>query len=346
MVVQAEKFLLVARTNVVTATSAVKEAEANVERTKAEVDQCKSQYERVKSMVKEGNLDRQIEDENLKQWQSSTASFKQATHAVKTREAQRESAQAAIDKAEADLATAKAKVDVSKSDEKRVAALFSYTHVTAPYDAIVSERNINTGDFVLPATGDPTRGAQAGGQSAAHATPLYVLNRSDILMFVVGVPETDAPYIRTGSKAILRVQALAGQEFEAKVTRVAWSLNNDSRTLRAEIDLVNPEPDLRPGMYAYGTILIERPRVTAVPLNAVISIGNQPCVYCVVGGKAVRTPVMLGVSDGNWTEVRKKKMPSAVTGGPEWVDFTGQEEVVISGNLGELIDGQEVAVKK
>jgi RND family efflux transporter MFP subunit len=346
VVVQAEKFILVTQDNLATAVSMIKEAESNVKRVQAEVDRWKSEYARVGQMVKDDILNKQIQDETMRQLAGSTANFEQAMQTVITRQSQRQSAVSTVEKAKADLAAAKAKVDVAKSDEKRVAALFSYTHVTAPYDAIVSDRNINTGDFVLPTSGDPTRGAQAAGQSATHSTPLYVINRSDILMFVIGVPETDAPYVRPGSKAVLRVQALAGQEFEAKVTRLSWSLNNENRTLRAEIDLVNPDPNLRPGMYAYGSILIERPSVRAVPLNAVIAIGNQPCVYCMVDGKAVRTPVMLGVSDGSWIEVGKKKMPAVGTIAAQWVDFTGQEEVITSGNLPELIDGQAVMMKQ
>jgi multidrug efflux pump subunit AcrA (membrane-fusion protein) len=345
-VVQAEKWVLVSQDNLATAASLVKEAESSVKRAQAEVDRWKSEYDREVLMVKDSILNKQILEETMKQLLSSKANFEQISQAVMTRESQRRSAASAVEKAKADLVVARAKVDVSKSDEKRVAALFSYTHVTAPYDAIVSDRNVNTGDFVLPTSGDPTRGTQAGGQSAAHSTPLYVINRSDILMFVVGVPETDAPYVRQGSKAVLRVQALAGQEFDAKVSRVSWSLNNENRTLRAEIDLVNPDPSLRPGMYAYGSILIERPHARAVPLNAIIAIGNQPCVYCVIDGNAVKTPVMLGVSDGSWVEVGKKKIPAVGTIAAQWVDFTGQEEVISSGNLPELIDGQAVNVKK
>ncbi len=344
---QAEKWVLVTKSNVVTAESAIKEAESNVKRYQADVERWRSEYNRTVEMVKLTVLTPQHQDEAFKQLTSSTAIYEAAENAVKTRQGQRDSAAAAIEKAKADLAAAKAKVAVSKSDQKRVRALLSYTNVTAPYDAIVSDRNVNMGDFVTPAAGDPTRGSQASGQSSTHSTPLYVLIRSDILMFVVGVPETDAPYVRAGSKAVLRVQALAGQEFDAKVTRVAWSLNNENRTLRAEIHLVNPDPSLRPGMYAYGSILIERNDVMAVPLNAVIAIGNQSCIYCVVpGGKAVKTPVMLGVSDGTWIEVRKKKIASIGTIGPQWLAFNGREDVVVSANLSALIDGQAVTVKQ
>jgi HlyD family secretion protein len=345
-VVQAEKWVLVTQDNLAAANSLIKEAESSAKRSQAEVDRWKSEKARVDQMVKEEVLNKQIQDETMRQLLSSSAGYEQALQAIITRQTQSQSSASMVEKAKADLAVARAKVNVTKSDEKRVGALLSYTMVSAPYDAIVSDRNVNTGDFVLPATGDPTRGSQAAGQSAGHATPLYVINRSDVLMFVVGVPETDAPYVRVGSKALLRVQALAGQEFSAKVTRVSWSLNNESRTLRAEIDLVNPDPNLRPGMYAYGSIKIERPRVRALPLSSIISIGNQPCVYCVVDGKAVKTPVMLGVSDGNWVEIGKKKLTSPSPGGSGWVEFTGQEDVIIGGNLPELIDGQAVNVKQ
>jgi HlyD family secretion protein len=345
-VVQADKWVLVAQSNVETAKSLIEEAKANKRRTEADVARWESEHERIKVMVKQDVVNKQIQDETLRQLSSSRALLEQATSAVKTKESQRLSADASLDKAKADLEAAKAKVAVAKSDEKRVQALLSYTLVTAPYDAIVTTRNVSTGDFVLPATGDPSRGTDATGQSAEHATPLYVLSRSDVLMFVVGVPETDSPYVNVGSKAILHIPALAGKEIEAKVTRLSWSLNNESRTLRAEIDLYSPDPTIRPGMYAYGSILIERSNVRAVPLNAIIAIGNQPCCYCVVAGKAVRTPVQVGVTDGSWIEVIKKKMPSVGTGEPEWVDFTGSEMVVSSGNLTELVDGQAVTIKE
>jgi multidrug efflux pump subunit AcrA (membrane-fusion protein) len=345
-VVQAEKWVLVAQSNLTTAISAIKEAGANVKRAQAEVARWKSEYDRVLQMVKGDVLNKQIQDETMRQLTASMAAAEQAAYAVQTREAQRDAAAAAIEKAKADVEAVKAKVEVSKSDMKRVGALFAYTHVAAPYDAIVSIRNVSKGDFVLPAVGDPTRGAEATGQSANHATPLYVLNRSDILTFVIGVPETDAPYVSKGSKAVLRVQALAGQEFEATVSRVSWSLNNESRTLRAEIDLVKPAANLRPGMYAYGSLEIERPKVMAVPLNSIIEIGNQPCVYCVIDGIAVKTPVMLGVGDGNWVEVGKKKVAGPSAGKGQWVDFTGNEQVITSGNLAELVDRQAVNVKQ
>ena len=228
-------------------------------------------------------------DEVAKQFLSSKAGFELATQTVLTRESQRRSAASAVEKAKADLVAAKAKVDVAKSDEKRVAALFSYTRVTAPYDAIVSDRNVNTGDFVLPSSGDPTRGSQA--LDNRSSTPLYVINRSDILI-------SPSSACRRPTRLMFAQdprQFCGFRHWRARSWRPKSRAPGRSITKAVhfrEIDLVDPDPSLRPGMYAYGSILIERPHVRAVPLKAIIAIGNQPCVYCVIDGKA-KTPVML-----------------------------------------------------
>ena len=64
----------------------------------------------------------------------------------------------------------------------------------------------------------------------------------------VDVPEVDMPAVRVGMPARIVVPALAGREFEATVTRTGWALDAQTRTLRVQIDLPNPDGLLRPGM--------------------------------------------------------------------------------------------------
>src|SRR5438309_2333549 len=111
------------------------------------------------------------------------------------------------------------------------------------------------------------------------------LVRSDPVLFVVGVPEADAPYVLAGARARVRVPALAGREFPARVKRTSWALGSTRRTLVAQIELPNPKGDLLPGMYAYGSVLIERIGVRALPVSAIKQSGNQTCCYLVVSGK-------------------------------------------------------------
>jgi HlyD family secretion protein len=204
---------------------------------------------------------------------------------------------------------------------------------------------VNRGDFVLPATGDPSQGTSTVGVSPSQATPLYIIVRSDPVLVIVGVPEAAAPYVAIGTKARVRVPSLAGREFSARVTRTSWALNTTSRTLMAQIELPNPKGDFVPGMYAYGSVHIERPDAWALPVSAVTQIGNQTYCYMAVGGKAVRTAVQTGVSDGTWVEVTGKLVrASASTEGP-WEAFDGTE-AVIDGGLSEISDGLAVKSDK
>ena len=124
--------------------------------------------------------------------------------------------------------------------------------------------------------------------------------------------------------------------------------------LRTIFDLVatstvGPKGEFLPGMYAYGSVLIERPGVRALPVATVTQIGNQTCCYLALNGKAVRTPVQTGVSDGTWVEVTGKLVrsasPVASAPGETWVPFDGSE-VVIDGDLSEISDGVAVQVER
>ena len=98
-------------------------------------------------------------------------------------------------------------------------------------------------------------------------------------------------------------------------------------------------------MYAYGSVYIERPDVRALPVSAVTQIGNQTCCYLAVDGKAVRTPVQAGVSDGSWTEVTGKLVRQSGSSEGTWEAFDGTEAVV-DGDLSEISDGQPVTVEQ
>ena len=98
------------------------------------------------------------------------------------------------------------------------------------------------------------------------------------------------------------------------MTRTSWALNPTSRTLMAQVELPNPKGTFLPGMYAYGSVLIERPSVRALPVSAVTQIGNQTYCYLVLKGKAARTAVQTGVTDGTWVEVGEARPVGRIVG--------------------------------
>jgi HlyD family secretion protein len=343
MVEQSHKLQLVAQRNVIAAAETVAQTRADVNRYEADVERWESEVKRLTGLVGERVVDQQVLDETQRQLKSSQAALAASRSAVKVRDAERLAAEATQERTATDVSVAEARVQVAVAEERRLAALVGYLTIAAPYDGVVSARNVNTGDFVLPATGDPTQGNVSLGVSPSRSTPLYVVNRMDPVLFVVGVPESDASYVSAGAKARVRVPALAGREFPAQVTRTSWALNSTSRTLMAQIDLPNPKGEFLPGMYAYGSVLIERPNVRALPVSTITQVGNQTCCYLEVDGKAVRTPVQTGVGDGSWVEVTGKLVRSAGSSEGTWVAFDGTEAVV-NGDLSLVSDGQALTV--
>jgi multidrug efflux pump subunit AcrA (membrane-fusion protein) len=343
MVEQSEKQHVVAQRNVTAATEQVAQARADVKSYEAIVERWQSEVKRLTTLVGERVVDQQVLDETRRQLKSSQASLEASQVAVRTRDAQRLAAEATQERTKTDISVADARVPVAIAEERRLAALVDYLTITAPYDGVVLARNVNLGDFVTPAAGDPSQGQFSLGVSPNQATPLYLLNRIDPVLFVVGVPEADAAYVAAGSRARIRVPALANHEFPARVTRTAWALNPTSRTLQAQVELPNPQGKFLPGMYAYGSVLIERPNVRALPVAAVTQIGNQTYCYLALDGKAVRTPVQAGVSDGTWVEVTGKLVKSAGSSEGTWEAFDGTE-AVIDGDLSEISDGLPVEV--
>lgn len=161
-------------------------------------------------------------------------------------EAKVSSAQADIQAAEANRDVAAAQVDVADAAVQEVLALLEYTKITAPFDGIITRRQVNPGDLVQAATTN-------------RMTPLFTVQQLDTVRVFCDVPELQAACVAVGAPADVKVYGLDGQVIAGKVTRVATAIDPASRTMRVEIDLKNANESLRPGMYAQVTLKL-RPR--------------------------------------------------------------------------------------
>ncbi|MGA2062912.1 MAG: efflux RND transporter periplasmic adaptor subunit [Thermoguttaceae bacterium] len=326
---QAQQLVVVAESNIQMAIAQLDEAKANVGKSQAEVIRWESEVKRLTQMVQEKVVDKDVLTETQRQLDSSKAARDAALAAVAAREADRVTSEANLGKAKIDVETQKAKVKVSEADERKAAAMLAYTQITSPYDGIVTVRNANTGDYVQAVTGD---------KSSQNPSAIFVVARTDILRIFLDVPEAYARYVQKGTEAVIRAEALSGLQIPAKVTRTSWAIREKTRTLWTEIDLSAKEYDgLRPGMYVYTKVLVQRPDVFALPQKALTVLGNQTYCFLLQNNKAVKTPVEVGISDGAWVEVDKMKI------GDPWIKVTGNEDVIM-GDLSELTDGQTVKV--
>jgi multidrug efflux pump subunit AcrA (membrane-fusion protein) len=346
LIEHAQKLEEVAIADVKAADSRVAEARANLGKFQAEVERWDTEVKRLKREVDRGVVDPEILLESQNQLKSNIASREAAQSTILVTQADLIARQAAAAKSKVDVGVARARLTVADSEAKRLKALVGYLTLTAPFDGVVVARNVNTGDFVLPATGDPSATRRSPDQAPDRSAPLYVVDRTDVLRIYVDIPEQDADFVKIGTKAKVLVRAYRDKEFPASVTRTAWALNVKSRTLRVEIDIPNPESRILPGMYAYGKVIIERPQVRALPLDALVYSGDQTFCWRYENGKAVRMEIETGVSDGDWIEVTNRRATSSQPDPPgdsSWVPVDGSENVIL-GDLSILTDQAPVKV--
>lgn len=220
--------------------------------------------------------------------------------------------------AQAELAHSEATTEVMRAQLASARAIASYTSIHAPFSGVVTQRYFHEGDFI--------RDRAAGGRQ-----PVLAVARTDRMRVIVYVPDPDVPYTHVGCPATIRVDALQDREFKGKVSRTANAENYDTRAMRTEIDLENPDGSLVDGMY--GTVTIELGRrtdaVTIPSATVQTDSDGKRFVFIVRHNKAHKVPVTIDLDDGIHAEARSGLKP---------------DDEVIVGHSSGLVDGATVKV--
>ncbi|HEX8201539.1 MAG TPA: efflux RND transporter periplasmic adaptor subunit [Isosphaeraceae bacterium] len=311
--VQAEASIRVAEAGVASAEARKAEAVAGLQRATAERARWQSEFERAGQLARERAVTGSMLDEARSRLAAAAAAVAEAEAAVRAADAARVEGRAQVDKARADLTAAAAGVEVARASARHAEAMLAYARIEAPFDGVVTRRQVDTGHLTVAGT---------------QGEPLFVLARTDVVTVAVAVPETFAAAVTPGDPASIRLQALGARAVEATVTRSSYALDVASRTLRAEIDLKNPDGTLRPGLYATAAIVAEEhPDALTVPATAIARDGAQSFCVVVASGRAARKPVAVGLDDGTDAEILSGLDP---------------RDVVVKANAASLVDGQAV----
>jgi RND family efflux transporter MFP subunit len=307
----------------------IQEVEVAVPGARAHYQLRQKETERFKELAGGKVIDRRLLDEKLSQLEAAKSALALAETKLKTARATREQSAAQYEQAQADVKVAQARLEVAKAGVQRVEALLQHARVRAPFAGVITRRWVDTGAFAGPPRSDSTQ-------------PLLAVARIDTVRVVAAVPEKEIPLVSKGAPTIIRLPPIPGQEFAGKITRLAGALDSVTQTLRAEIELPNPKGTLLPGMSATVAIRVERAGVWTLPLRAVGLQGGQAFCYRVEEGKAMRTPLQVGLQAGGLIEVVKKQTKPALPGQRgTWEDFTG-DEVIVTSDVVKLSDGQAV----
>lgn len=184
-----------------------------------------------------------------------------------------------------------------------------------PASFVVARRIVSAGEMVAPG-----------------ASELLELVIDDALKLKATVPERFAGEVRGGQTIEVRVDAYAGEVFEATITRISPVVDPQSRTFEIEALVPNAEHRLQHGAFAKGAILtrVETEAVTA-PLESVVTFAGVTKVFAVVDGKAHAVPVEVGVRGSGWVELRGSSL--------------APEMVVVTSGQSQLADGTRVEIR-
>lgn len=218
-------------------------------------------YTDIGAHVKAGQLLAQIDtpelDAQLRQAQADAATaeanyrFAQSTSQrwqtmLQTQSVAQQDAEAKSSDAAAKLAALQAaQANVARLDE-----LVAYQKVTAPFDGVITVRNIQVGALIT-----------AGGTPGLATLPgeLFHIAQTDRLRVYVDVPQDDASLVNPGTSVWLTTQQYPGRRFPASVARSANAIDPVSRTLHVEVDVDNHDGALMPGAYAQVHLALTNP---------------------------------------------------------------------------------------
>jgi RND family efflux transporter MFP subunit len=228
----------------------------------------------------------------------------------------------------ADFDGAQAQYDATQSQVKAARAFTSEaeialrdTSVVAPFDGEIVEKAVELGAFVGP------------------GSPVFVVARTDIVKFVIGLPDTALPSVTLGEPVDVSVDAYGDRTFEARISRMASAADRRTGNFEVEVAIPNRDHALKAGMIGSLELAQKGSAPSAslrVPLSAVVQAGAARYgVYVIEGGDGAATaslrPVEIGPVIGS---------DIAVVRG-----LTDGDEVITSGaNL--IKDGQRVEIVK
>jgi membrane fusion protein (multidrug efflux system) len=194
-------------------------------------------------------------------------------------------------------------VAAAKEALRIVSQTESYLLITAPFDGVVTTRNLHPGALIGPASG------------AGAAQPILQIVDDKRLRLVVPIPEAQVGEMKMGQIVSFTVPAYPGQTFQAPIERISRAVDEKSRTMPVELDVKNPDRRLAPGSFTNVLWPLERSYPTLfVPATAVTSDQQHTFVIRVRNGKAEWVTVQTGQTVSAEVEV--------------FGDLTAGEEVV------------------
>ncbi|WP_316820992.1 efflux RND transporter periplasmic adaptor subunit [Pedobacter gandavensis] len=184
-----------------------------------------------------------------------------------------------------------AQLDAAKAAYQEVGSLRDYLEIRAPFNGIITARNVNLGAYVGPS-------------GKGSELPLFTLQEQKHLRLAVAIPEVYTGYLKAGDEVSFTLRSVPEQVFKAKVKRLSGALDLRLRSEKVEMDVPNVNKQLLPGMIAEVYIPLPANASTfVVPKKAIIETAEGIYVWKVVDHKAEKVNVKKGRETDDQAEI-------------------------------------------
>ena len=285
------------------------QAETAVDQAKANLDLCKVSLERMSNLLQDNSIPQT-------QYDTTKAHYDVAFAQYKAAQAQLEMARKGATKEDLDIV--KAQVEQARAGLDSARKMLENSTIKSLINGIVTKRNVEQGEIVTP--------------PMMPGMPLLLIMKLDRVKIKVNVSEKNISQIHSGQEVEIEIDGLPGKTFTGEISKIAPIVDQQSRTVEVEINIPNPEFQLKAGMFSRVSIVLEkRSGVLVVPTGAVLDRGKQKVVFLDGNGVAEERIVTVGLSDGINSEI--------ISG------LNEGDAVIVTGNLG-LRSGTKIQVDK
>jgi RND family efflux transporter MFP subunit len=264
------------------------ELDQQIRQARSALDQANSAAQQAEAALKQGQTNETLARVTAERWQNLSGKGVVSRQENDTYQAQWAAQQANVEALGKAIAAARSNAGAAQANLDRLTDLKGYQTVRAPFAGVITLRNVDTGALINEGSTLLFRVAQAGR-----------------LRTYVNVPQSEAASVRLGQQATLTVADLPGLKFPGTVTRTSNALDPATRTLLIEIQLVNPDSRLLPGMYAQVDLSVERsqPSLTVKGDTLVVRADGPQVAVVDAGGKVHYARIQLGRDYGDHLEV-------------------------------------------
>jgi membrane fusion protein (multidrug efflux system) len=192
-----------------------------------------------------------------------------------------------------ELENAEFDLDALRASYERARLELSYTEIRAPIAGVISARHIKVGNTISP-------------NSQGRADPTFRVTDLDPLVAYVHIPEKEFRKLAPGQAAEVVVDALGGTRFEGRIALISPTVDPQTGTFRAKLEVPDTSRRLKPGMFARVNIVYERrENALQVPRNSILDSDGGQSVFVVAGDKAEQRKVVPGLVNGGWIEIKE-----------------------------------------